>query len=484
MRKYLENSLTLIGDLIYNNSYTVSDFNGYLDGKAIILRKIDKDFDFEFKLETNERSNANNILTQTVSQFKITNDSGKTFVVPEKRTLFINVNDSLYDHRISVTGKISQIQTTNFSSDLDRFQRLIIPIKKLQFALSEFEVQVYTSDVENRNKELIKLHINDIEFHFYTFKIDDHIYWAVDSTTVLKQSQFKDIAFSILNAHGFLKGDLFLSESYYISSDNAEFTSNLEFQYNSIRDSILTGYSMFTTNAYSVFVPFFQSQNEEVNEEEIKTFRAQFNLFPASVFSKLVELFINQDKISRASLIILEANNQPLELKAASYCVAFEAVTATIKELFGIESPSIIDIEVWNNQIKPEFSSTLKVMQSDSDITDDQYRILSNKLDNWNSPTNRDKLTAPFKKFGYELSKDEYKCVDGRNKFLHGSLPVNERNEDEAFKELYHISLTLHKLIYVLVLKAVAFEGFIINYPKMHANITGRKVGQDLFIKI
>ena len=207
-------------------------------------------------------------------------------------------------------------------------------------------------------------------------------------------------------------------------------------------------------------------------------------LFPASVFSKLVELFLNNDKFSRASLIILEANNQPLELKAASYCVAFEAVSASIKDLFGIDSPSVIDNTTWNNEIKGPFTSLLDSLKSDSKLSIDEHRILTNKLDNWNSPTNREKLTAPFKQFEYELSKDEYKCVDGRNKFLHGSLPVNERNEDEAFKELYHISLTLHKLVYVLTLKASGFKGFIVNYPKMHSHVTGREVDQDLFIEI
>jgi hypothetical protein len=105
-------------------------------------------------------------------------------------------------------------------------------------------------------------------------------------------------------------------------------------------------------------------------------------------------------------------------------------------------------------------------------------------LNNWNQPTNADSLVAPFRKYGYELNKDEFKCVDNRNQFLHGSLPINERNEDEAFRELYHISLTIHKLIYILLFKMVGYDGYIINYPRMHTHITGRKIDEDLLIKI
>jgi hypothetical protein len=484
VKKYLDNSLQLIGELIYNNVFTITNGAAYFDNKKVSLSKNGKEFDIEFKLEKNERSHANNILVDIVPQYSITNEFKKTFLIPEKRTIFDNINDNLHDYRISISGKIHQIQTPAFSPDSNKFQRLFIPIDRNQFAFNDFEVFQYTADIDVRNKELIKLQVNENEFHFYTFKIEDRIYWCVDSTTTLPQIEFRKIAFSIMNVYGFLKGDLFLNESYYISSDDIDFTKNLDFQFVSIRDSLISGYGMFTTNAYSVFVPYYQSNKIEIDSEEIKKWSNQFIFFKSTVFSKLVELFLNEDKFSRASLIILEANNQPLELKAASYCVAFEAVSATIKDLFGIESRSVIEDAKWNNEIRDSFTTLLDSLKSEGIISGDEHRILSSKLYNWNSPTNRDKLTAPFKQFGYELSKDEYKCVDGRNKFLHGSLPVNERDEDEVFQELYHISLTLHKLVYVLMLKAAGFEGFIINYPKMHAYITRRTVEQHLFIAI
>lgn len=51
----------------------------------------------------------------------------------------------------------------------------------------------------------IKLAIKELQFHLFTFKIDDEIYWAVDSLQVLEFRNFQEIAFSIFNVYGLIK---------------------------------------------------------------------------------------------------------------------------------------------------------------------------------------------------------------------------------------------------------------------------------------
>ena len=172
-----------------------------------------------------------------------------------------------------------------------------------------------------------------------------------------------------------------------------------------------------------------------------------------------------------------------MELKAASYCVAYEGICHTIIKLIDINAPSVIDQLVWEQNIKPEFENLLNTLTGSS-LNEDQVRILKNKINNLNQPTNRDSLTAPFVKLGYNLSSIEIKCIDNRNRFLHGSLPVKTNDEDENFKELYFNSITIHKLIYILILKLIGFDGHIINYPKLHEDVTGKPVDEPLFLKI
>jgi hypothetical protein len=155
----------------------------------------------------------------------------------------------------------------------------------------------------------------------------------------------------------------------------------------------------------------------------------------------------------------------------------------TIKKLIDINAPSVINQLVWEQNIKPEFENLLKTLKGNS-LNEDQCRILANKINNLNQPTNRDSLIAPFTKLGYSLNSNEIKCIDNRDRFLHGSLPVKSNDEDENFKELYFNSITIHKLIYILILKLIGFEGYIINYPKLHEEVTGKPLDESLFLKI
>ncbi len=484
--KNLFDTFTLMDDLFYSEFFTVEGGPGFLQNRNISLTKSDKQFNISFQFSYEERAFLNNVLDTQPNEFKIISNGNKEYILPDKSTLLTKVREINDATDFEVSGSVTQISSVSISEFDNKYHRIIIPILHRSFSLYEYEHYVFDTPLNKniKNKQLIKVSIKGYEFHFFTFKLNDKTYWAIDSLQTLDFKKFQQIAYSIFNTHGFIEGDLHLDEAYYFASDSIEFNDNIEIFFSAIRSSLITGYGMITCNPYSIYVPFYKSRSLQVDTEYIKSWSEKLIAFEATKFSKLAELLYEYDSINRAVLIVLEANNQPLELKAASYCVAFEAICHTIKKHFGIDSTSVIDNNVFSNHVKPQFLELLSQLEGDLVLTAGQRKILSKKLDNWNQPTNADSLTAPFKKYGYDLSKDEFKCVDNRNKFLHGSLPVDERNEDKAFKELYHISMTIHKLLYVLVFRIIDYEGYIINYPMMHTNITGRHLEEELLIKI
>lgn len=484
VNKILTPSFSLMEDLLYSTSFTANGGAEFLDKRKISLTKLEKHFRISFNLVSDERRFVNDVLDYPVDEYNILSESGKVFIVPKKSTLLTNVQDINDEPDFEVSGSITQISSKLLNEFENKFHRVFIPVFDKRFSFEIFQHHHYTSDEKVKNKELIKVTIKDFKFHFFTFKINDKIYWAVDSLQELEFRTFQEIAYSIFNTFGFIEGDLHLNEAYYFSSDSVDFNSNLELFFSSIRDSLLTGYGMITLNPYSIFVPLYKNERKPLDHDYIKSWYKKITAFEELKFSLLAEKFYEFDSLTRAALIVLEANTQPLELKAASYCVAFEAICHTIKNHFGIDSPNVIENTIFDKDVRPSFLELLDKLEKESKINTTQKDILSKKLNNWNQPTNADSLTAPFKKYGYELSKDEFKCVDNRNKFLHGSLPIKGRDEDKVFRELYHISMTIHKLIYILLFKMIGYEGYIINYPKLHANITGKTITEELLIKI
>jgi hypothetical protein len=484
--KYFESNLNIINDFVCPKEFVISGGANFWNSKKMEILKDENRFRINLKFIDSDKKYYQEVSDRKIEAYKLSNKDHK-YYVPKKATHMrsFNPTNNEWGEEFNFTflGEIDQIGSVEDLKEFDeKFHRLLIPFSSGDRILKDFQRWNFTSDFKSYNKALIKIEFDNLSFHLFNFSNDKQQYWGIDSLQLLDFEKFKSIAYSALNVYGFIKGNLYLKEAYYFASEDRDFIIS-DFHYTLIRDNLETGYRIFTTDPYSVYVPYHYDKGEQPNTKEVSEWNSELLNFSEENFSKLVEYFYKYEVLSRSALIILEANTQPLELKAASYCVAYEGICHTIIKLIDINAPSVIDQLVWEQNIKPEFENLLNTLTGSS-LNEDQVRILKNKINNLNQPTNRDSLTAPFVKLGYNLSSIEIKCIDNRNRFLHGSLPVKTNDEDENFKELYFNSITIHKLIYILILKLIGFDGHIINYPKLHEDVTGKPVDEPLFLKI
>lgn len=468
-------------------NFIISGGANFWNTKKMEILKEESRFKISLKFIDSDKQYYNEVSDRKIEAYEL-RDKGNRYYVPKKATHMrsFNPTNNEWDEEFNFTflGEIDQIGSVKDLKEFDgKFHRLLIPFNSRDIILKDFQNWHFSSDIKCVNRTLIKIKFEELEFHLFNFSIDKQQYWGVDSLQTLDFEKFKSIAYSALNAYGFIKGNLYLREVFYFASDDKALNTKF-FHYSLIRDNIETHYRIFTTNPYSVYNSYHHDKGEKLDHTVVNKWNSKLLNFSEENFSKLVEYFYKYETLSRSALIILEANTQPLELKAASYCVAYEGICHTIKKLIDIKAPSVIDQTDWEQKIKPEFEKLLKTLKEEKMLDDNQDRILTNKINSLNQPTNRDSLTAPFLKLGYTLNPIEIKCIDNRNRFLHGSLPVKSNDEDENFKELYFNSIIIHKLIYILVLKLIGFEGYIINYPKLHEQTTGKATNEELFIKI
>lgn len=487
LTKCFESNLNIMNDFTSPKAFTINGGANFWNSKEIQILKEESRLKISVKFMDSDKQYHNEVSDRKIEAYELS-DKGHRYYVPKKATHMrsFNPTNNEWDEEFNFTflGEIDQIGSVKDLKEFDgKFHRLLIPFISNDMILKDFQSWHFTSDLESVNRTLIKIKFDELEFHLFNFSIGKQQYWGVDSLQTLDFEKFKSIAYSALNAYGFIKGNLYLREVFYFASDDKTLNTTF-FHYSLIRDNIETHYRIFTTNPYSVYNSYHHDKGEKLDTNVVDKWNSKLLNFSEENFSKLVEYFYKHETFSRSALIILEANNQPLELKAASYCVAYEGICHTIKKLVDINAPSSIDKIVWEQNIKPEFEKLLISLKGNGLLNNDQDRILSSKVNNLNQPTNRDSLTAPFLKLGYNLNQQEIKCIDNRNKFLHGSLPVKSNDEDENFKELYFNSVTIHKLIYILILKLIGFEGYIINYPKLHEQTTGESLSEELFIKI
>ncbi len=479
--KYFTDTISLINPILIRHKWTITSDVPVLDKKEALISRTANELRFSFLLlaSNDDAQKVPSIPNENKKPYQITSPKGQTFTVKEGNSFlgFVQVNQN---PDFKVTGSISQLYSDPAADLNDKFHRLLIPIPDVHFSFVDFEHGNFKSDINAGNCEFIEVNFQDLHFHLISIKINRRNFWGVDSLQKMDHRKFLLAANTILQAYGFLKGDLHLNEGFTICSDNIEFQGGLNLHYTALSESLLTGYGMITYNPVSALMAYAENSGVSAKDEMEKGgWNKMLAKFSLEHFSKLCDLFYEHEGLSRASVVILQANVSRPEVKAAAYCVAFESVCHVIEKMFAKKQPPVIEKKLFNKSVKPVIDEVLNKLKLDEVIDEKQFRILNNKLNDWNRPTNTDTLTAPFKLLDYNLSEEEEKCISNRNEFLHGRMPVDHRKNEKAFLELHYISIMLHRLLYILILKTIGYKGYINNYPKIHEHITGSEQTDD-----
>jgi hypothetical protein len=404
-----------------------------------------------------------------------------------QHSLLLNSYSLTDDDFIRISGGITQISSSGDSSGFDdAFLRIVIPVANGRPKIRDIRGFWYDCDIKTNDSSLVKVFIHEKEYHFFILRNSERTFLVIDSTHKTEFEDFKKVVSNITTAFGFLFGDLFMDEGYFVSSSDSKFSVIDHIFFSTYRDSILSGYAIYTTNPYSVYNVTGQTREEiDAQIEEIKKWYSKLLEFDDTLFSKLCETFYDKEPFSRAAIIVLQGNQLALEIKGSAYSIALEAVTEQILKDKAIKFPKPIEDSGVFDTLRKELLKIVAAALPKSDKTlVDANNIFTNRINDLNRPSNADKLRKPFELLGYTLSKYEQDVIKHRNLFQHGKLPSNPDSEDGVFKDVYYSCMILHRLFYILVLKFIGFEGYIINYPQLHKHITSKDLSEDLLYKI
>ena len=417
---------------------------------------------------------------------KLNNDAN-TYFVSDKSLFFHQKYPPLdsADNTVELKGTIRQIASSIDPNSFNgKFLRHIIYLDSSRTKLTEIRGWNYKSDLSAKNKSLVKVQIEDSEYHFMEFQLNNQTFLVIDTTEVCPLEKFKNVVYNILITFGFIYGDLFMNEGYILSSPDEEFRIIEDISFSTYSETLLTGYRIHTTNSYSIHNLTGKTTEEiESKEGEAKKWINDLVEIEESVFSRLCELFYKHEPLSRSAMIVIQGNMFSLKIKGSAYSVALEAITAFIIKENKEKIPKPVEKVVFN-EIKMKFNEILDEILPRNEENNATREIFKNRIDNLNKPTNAEKLRQAFECVEYKLGPHEFAALKARDKFQHGELPVSENNHDTVFKEVYFVCLMMHRLIYILLLKRAGYSGYIINYPQLYSGITEKDLGEQLFYKL
>lgn len=287
--------------------------------------------------------------------------------------------------------------------------------------------------------------VNEFEIRFYDYDLDKQGLIFIECNHLIEYAVFEKLLEAVIYSFALISGSLVRNELTILKFSNKDFTKLRGFQFRKIEDSVISTIEIINPRIHKEF------------EKLSKTI-----YFPLNIFSKLTELCYNNKRLLRAIRIITQARDQPVEIEAASIFVALETVKQIIIEE-NIEKISPFK----NSTFAKETIDSLKEHISSIPETkfNDKASVLR-KLENLNMVGNNDSFKIAFKLVGFELTKDDEKCISMRNRFLHGNIPFENEPEQQKRKELLSITLNAHLLTCSLIFKYAGYNGAVMNFLK------------------
>lgn len=295
--------------------------------------------------------------------------------------------------------------------------------------------------------------INDNKFDFYALENINSM--IIDSCGKISLEDFKNYSYVIRICFAFLSGKFYRDEVVYLTSSTEDFAEIDHYEYILEPHSIISGSQII--NPHFFFETFPTRSPEE--QEELKRFH---RMFDSEVFSHLCEKLLESPELLRCLELLVNSGNikDPIQ-KGAMNSVAVETLTEYLKDLNEADFKPISDKAVWKEFLKAQRELLDRFKGS---VDQAGMQILNAKIENLNSPTNRDKLLRPFELYGLKLSPEEIEILDHRNKYLHGDSP----SDTKWLAEQNMMALKLHNLTAVLLLKFAGYSGHTINLAAWH----------------
>ena len=445
IKKSIEKELKIIKKFLNNKFIISQNFNFPIDNSQIHFNFEENYIKFELILKNNV--NSKNITFKRLGfdeSFEVSSLKDR-YVIP-KESIFYFKGKSFIDSK-RITGKLREIHTLNFPVKKDSRFKAIYKINQ-DHVTTIFKGSSYFCDKTFYGLGLIKINIQDITYHIYRHNEENENYIVIENLDKTYFSNFKFDIDSILKVFGLITGNWYQNERFIFSND---VSPEVELFYESLEDSIITEREIINPNEFRSFMNNFFESNYKLTSA----------LFPETSLANLVNnLKLNQE-IERTIDLLIEGNGikSPI-IRCSVYFVALEAIVGIIHKKNKDFFKPIKRINGLNN-IKKELLLSLE--SNKNEVLPNEYEILVKKLNNLNSPANKDIFILAFDFFNINLPKRLKNVLSSRNKFLHGKTPFEESSIKDKLPELNLYAHRIHLLVSILILKYSGYKGHVKN---------------------
>ena len=394
------------------------------------------------------------------------------------------------DHRVTftqpdeVTIGFDKLHSANLLEDKAYYFRYITEIGAKDDICREFRRTCY--DVDGQDTLTIDTAANGSQLMVFTYSWNEKRFLVIEYHKEQTVRENTDFCFATLVALGMITTKVHLNECWLVAYDNADMQQMQGLFFRTLADSIECNYRIFTSNVFPALVNVARRIDPINGEHRACDIISNLKLsnalpwFSTDVFGRLVENMVKYEELRRGIFIILMGSRLHLEVQAAIYCVALEAISNLAPAIIGSQKKVIISRKKdWKVTLK-RFLALSDELYQQQVITEAEKKDIDKKINSMNNAFNSEKLRSLLEYYHYPLRQFDELTLFLRNLLLHGNINFDLIKSRRLEDYLFELSVNLHKLCCATALLMSGYEGYIVNNRKYYGFAGSYKV----FIKI
>lgn len=406
--------------------------------------------------------------------------AGHTVSTSNARIVARGFTSTLERNMSGVTLSIDQFHSSEAFATVQCYRRVVIPIAPKAFDSCHNQIQLASYGTSKHwIVSRIPLALTQGTFDLMIHHHDEEHFLILDALQPCNLDQLLQVSHDVALALGYITGQLAQTECFCFAYGSDAMDQLEHFSYHALRDSIKSSYAPVHANSYG-----YLSHNRPEAERLHPLLRA----ISFHEFNSLCNRVMADDAFASHLLLIQESMAASLVAMPPGLCVALEGLcriaSSQAKKAAEKTEPEPGEEKKGPAQevleaFLPGARTLLEKLRTEENK--DVVTLLKKKLDNIGQPTNRAQLEAPFIELGFALNAEDIKAINARNRFLHGDVMLSKKEVDEANREAFYMALRLYCLLAVLILKPTGYDNRIVNYPRIHADVYGKRIEEEHF---
>lgn len=365
--------------------------------------------------------------------------------------------------------RFNKLTQTTIEQGRDYYWRFVYPIDGNGWFM-KIQGWNYADDYGSHHfRNLIVTELEGHKMYLYSSNAENGHWMIAESTEAIPYEEMDHRVMSIIIALGFVLGKSFGDYCFHVASDEPTFSKITGVEVLSLKKTRGCPFRILHTETNLLLEWLRMNEYQEYALEEIKSQSAEGvrwyyqedSVVKMDVFSELSQLCYKSNDLMLATNMMIDGSLMNLEYHKPFFHIALETITSSLLKNQPISAKQPMQKVRFKKVVLPVLKDAI---ESISDITRDARRVYLGRIENQlNKATNEDKLLVCFEKYGYKLTEADIEAVKNRNITLHGHLSSEEKPLREQQGDMLAMSLRLHKLCGILLLKEAGFEGKVIN---------------------